>query len=277
VPISVDGGDEIESSSPRVPTSRPVSSGAMAAPCRKWRSEPPRRSRRDSAKRQRPQTPPPAPAATTRHEATRASLLGAHVILEADDAAFVSLPSPGRPSLQLLRRVRTADVAGARRGGGIRPTRLFISPIILYDYPAIGPRRVPARSLTPLRSMRSSRCGFMTLTDEEKAEARATDAAAALIIDRCDAMTPEELQQLHGVLRDPLRMARGVEGADDLLGFGTPARVDRLRPLVRAGSWAVDDGVPSFVTPPDLDDESLGARNAPWWDPGVDGAVSPSN
>ena len=31
----------------------------------------------------------------------------------------------------------------------------------------------------------------MTLTDEEKAEARATDPRAAAIIDRCDAMPPE--------------------------------------------------------------------------------------
>ena len=43
----------------------------------------------------------------------------------------------------------------------------------------------------------------MTMTDEEKAEARATDPRAAAIIDRCDAMSPAELQQLHGVFRDP--------------------------------------------------------------------------
>ena len=43
----------------------------------------------------------------------------------------------------------------------------------------------------------------MTITDDEKAAARATDPRAAAIIDRCDAMTPAELQQLHGVLRDP--------------------------------------------------------------------------
>ena len=30
----------------------------------------------------------------------------------------------------------------------------------------------------------------MTMTDDEKAEARATDPRAAAIIDRCDAMTP---------------------------------------------------------------------------------------
>jgi hypothetical protein len=43
----------------------------------------------------------------------------------------------------------------------------------------------------------------MTMTDEEKAQARATDRLAAQIIDRCDAMSPEAMQRLHGVLRDP--------------------------------------------------------------------------
>jgi hypothetical protein len=43
----------------------------------------------------------------------------------------------------------------------------------------------------------------MTLTDEEKAQARATDARAAAIIDRCDTMTPAQLQRLHAVLREP--------------------------------------------------------------------------
>ena len=43
----------------------------------------------------------------------------------------------------------------------------------------------------------------LTLTDAEKAEARSTDARAAAIIERCENMTAEELQQLHGILRNP--------------------------------------------------------------------------
>ena len=48
----------------------------------------------------------------------------------------------------------------------------------------------------------------LTLTDEEKAQARATDPRAAAIIDRCEQLSPEELQRLHGVLRDPHERAR---------------------------------------------------------------------
>ena len=49
------------------------------------------------------------------------------------------------------------------------------------------------------------------MTDEEKAEARATDPRAREIIDRCDQLAPEALQQLHGILRQPR-----VDGVDPL-------------------------------------------------------------
>ena len=57
------------------------------------------------------------------------------------------------------------------------------------------------------------------MTEEEKAEARATDPQAAAIIERCERMTPEELQRLHGVLRDP-REGRTLPGAGPVLGVG---------------------------------------------------------
>ena len=41
----------------------------------------------------------------------------------------------------------------------------------------------------------------LTLTDDEKAEARATDPRAAEIIDAVDAMPPEILERLHGAIR----------------------------------------------------------------------------
>jgi hypothetical protein len=43
----------------------------------------------------------------------------------------------------------------------------------------------------------------LTLTEQEKLEARATDARAAAIVDRVDAMPPEVLRRLHGAIRSP--------------------------------------------------------------------------
>src|SRR6185312_221801 len=66
---------------------------------------------------------------------------------------------------------------------------------------------------------------IMTMTDEEKAQARATDPLAAGIIDRCDSMSPEEMLGLHGVLRDPHAGGRAERIPD------VPAGVDWWDPL----------------------------------------------
>ncbi|MER7975397.1 hypothetical protein ABTX35_41440, partial [Streptomyces sp. NPDC096080] len=78
------------------------------------------------------------------------------------------------------------------------------APIILYDHPEIaeqsGGALFDSTEIDEILTLR-----VMTMTEREKAEARATDPRAREIIDRCDAMAPGELQQLHGLLRDPGR------------------------------------------------------------------------
>ena len=79
---------------------------------------------------------------------------------------------------------------------------LLISPIILYDHPEVAEQSDTALfDCTEIDEILTLR--VMTMTDEEKAQARATDPRAAQIIDQCDAMSPEAMARLHGVLRDP--------------------------------------------------------------------------
>ena len=54
----------------------------------------------------------------------------------------------------------------------------------------------------------------LTLTDEEKAEARGTDPRAAAIVDRCDDMPPEVWARLHGAIRFVAPSSRPVADAD---------------------------------------------------------------
>jgi hypothetical protein len=54
----------------------------------------------------------------------------------------------------------------------------------------------------------------LTLTDGEKAAARATDPRAAAVVDRCEAMTPQELARLHGAVRDPGWLAPAAPAGD---------------------------------------------------------------
>ena len=79
---------------------------------------------------------------------------------------------------------------------------LLVSPIILYDHPEVAEQSNTALyDCTEIDEILTLR--VMTMTDEEKAQARATDPRAAQIIDQCDAMSPEAMARLHGVLRDP--------------------------------------------------------------------------
>lgn len=204
-----------------------------------------------------------------RDEATQSSLLSTHLVLEAKDAAFVSLLEPPEDLMNEARSCRNHRCWPVLAGVEGSTDALLISPIILYDYPAVAPES--AGSLfdsTEIDEILTLR--VLTLTDAEKAEARATDPAAAAIIDRCESMTPEQLQLLHGALRDP----QGVSGWNE-----QTERVDVsegwavMSPSPGSDPFAMD--VPSFVTPvdgePRVDDESM-----PWWDPGVDASVSPT-
>jgi hypothetical protein len=90
---------------------------------------------------------------------------------------------------------------------------LLVSPIILYDHPEVAEQSDTALfDCTEIDEILTLR--VMTMTDDEKAQARATDPRAAHIIDQCDAMSPEVMARLHGVLRDPHspEIGSGFEG-----------------------------------------------------------------
>ncbi|MBV7672643.1 hypothetical protein STHAL_24650 [Streptomyces halstedii] len=172
--------------------------------------------------------------------ACRASLIGAHLILDAHDAAFVSLLEPPDEAAAAAGRCRQRRcwpvLAGAR---GSTDTVLG-APIILYDYPEVAEQSAGALfDSTEIDEILTLR--VMTMTEKEKAEARATDPRAREIIDRCDGMSESGMRQLHGLLRDP----RAETAAPDTFGTdGAPWWDPASDADVRPGSDAVVvDGV----------------------------------
>jgi hypothetical protein len=173
-------------------------------------------------------------ASADRDSAMRRSLVAVHTLLAVDDASFVSLlePAPG---------IEDA-VAGCSNDGtfpvliGDETSRdvMLSSPIILYDFPAVAPESVgqfcDSTEIDEILALR-----VMTLTDEEKAEARGTDPRAAAIVDRCDDIPAEIWSRLHGAVRS-------------------------LRPVDPA---------------PDRSAEAETEQTVPWWDPGQDSAFDP--
>jgi hypothetical protein len=166
-----------------------------------------------------------------RPEALRHSLVAAHTLIALTGGTFVSLLDPpewARPGVEACENLRTWPVL-------IEDDVVLSSPIILEDRPQIAPESpgdlFDATEIDEILSLRT-----MTLTDEEKREARATDPRAAKIIDRVDAMPPELLDRLHGAIRSPGPRRGWDDGPDE---------------------------VPVFST------------DKPWWDPGADASFSP--
>lgn len=143
-----------------------------------------------------------APPAVDKDAAIATSLIGTHVLTEVRGGEFVSLLEPPPEAAAAVARCRRHRCFPVLAGPADARDLMLISPIILYDHPEIAEQSDGALyDSTEIDEILTLR--IMTMTDEEKAQARATDPLAAQIIDRCDTMSPEALLNLHGVLRDP--------------------------------------------------------------------------
>ena len=142
------------------------------------------------------------PPVADKETAIATSMIGTHVIGEVVGGEFVSLLEPPESAGAAVGRCRQHRCFPVLAGKPGERDLLLVSPIILYDHPEIaeqsGGSLFDSTEIDEILTLR-----VMTMTDEEKAQARATDPLAAQIIDRCDSMSPESMQQLHGVLRNP--------------------------------------------------------------------------
>lgn len=140
---------------------------------------------------------PPAPRA----DVQRRTLCSTHAVLHLAGGAFVSLTDPPAP----LRRAADGCVnAGAWPVlVGEPPARetLLCAPIILADYPRVAPES-PGDLFDGGEIDQLLILNILALTDEEKAEARASDPLAREVLERTEALTPEQLMALHGTIRE---------------------------------------------------------------------------
>ena len=129
-------------------------------------------------------------------------MIGTHLLIEATAGQFVSLLEPPDSAADAVATCRQHRCFPVLAGAPDDRDLVLVSPIILYDHPEIAEQSEGALyDSTEIDEILTLR--VMTMTDEEKAEARATDPLAAKIIDRCDSMSPEAMLNLHGVLRNP--------------------------------------------------------------------------
>ena len=135
-----------------------------------------------------------------RDEVLMRSLVSAHLVLGVSDGNFVSLLEPPRDRQQLAEQCQNAGWWPILVGEPGQRDTMLVSPIILYDYPQIAKESAgdlfDGTEIDEILSLR-----IMTLTEEEKKEIRASDERARLILERTDAMPPEQFMKLHGVVR----------------------------------------------------------------------------
>jgi hypothetical protein len=175
--------------------------------------------------------------------AIRSSLIGAHLLIKSSEAQFVSLLEPPATAAEAAAGCRQHRCWPVLAGLPGSTDVVLGSPIILYDHPEVAPESAGALfDSTEIDEILTLR--IMTMTDDEKAEARATDPRAREIIDRCEQMTPEALQQLHGTLRQPR-----AEAADPV-----PLRDAAIHSII----WS-----------------DPAEQTTPWWDPSADESVRP--
>jgi hypothetical protein len=130
------------------------------------------------------------------------SMIGTHLISEVIGGQFVSLLEPPPGAVDAVSRCSQHRCFPVLAGPPGTQDMLLVSPIILYDHPEVAEQsNTTLYDCTEIDEILTLR--VMTMTDEEKAQARATDPRAAQIIDQCDAMSPDAMARLHGVLRDP--------------------------------------------------------------------------
>ena len=135
-----------------------------------------------------------------REEALEQTLVSTHTILRAEDGEFVSLMDPPEELAgfaEECENVKTWPVLAGEEGD---KRTILSSPIILYDYPKIAPES-PGDLFDGGEIDQLLTLSILSLTDEEKKEARATDPRVREILDRSEALTNEQFMSLHGAVR----------------------------------------------------------------------------
>jgi hypothetical protein len=216
----------------------------------------------------------PAAEMQTRSDGLRHALIAAHSLIGVPGGTFLSMTDGPEWAAGAVADCQNIGTWPVLAGPDDCRDLLLSSPVILYDHPEVAAESAgnlfDATEIDEILTLRT-----LTLTDDEKRQARATDSRAAELMDRLDDLPPEMLERMHGAIRY-LRSAPAGEGQQPMpvlptLAQSVPAQAGPARSgPVRSGPVRSAEGEPDWPEPEITDRPSV-----PWWDPGADASVSP--
>jgi hypothetical protein len=138
------------------------------------------------------------------------SFVSTHTILQVHQGTFITLMDPPKTLKTIAQGCHNLHTWPVLVGNEGECDTMLSSPIILYDYPQIAPESPgPLFDGTEIDEILTLR--IMTLTDEEKEEMRQGDERAREILERTEALSPEQFMKLHGVIRSMRPVNEGSE------------------------------------------------------------------
>jgi hypothetical protein len=158
----------------------------------------------------------PFPTAGPRERALRRTLCSTHTVLRVGEGgAFVSLTDPPPTLREAAQACENQGSWPVLVGEAGRRDTLLSSPIILEDHPRIAPES-PGDLFDGGEIDQLLILNLLSLTEEEKAEVRASDPRAREMLDRCEGLTRDQLMRLHGrtVRTSQVRGAAPGEGRE---------------------------------------------------------------
>ena len=138
---------------------------------------------------------------TDREAALRRTCCSTHVVLALDGGGFVSLTDPPAHARAAAAACRNEGCWPVLVGAPGSSDRVLASPVILEDHPRVAPES-PGDLFDGGEIDGMLVLNILALTDEEKAEMRASDPRTREILERTEALTPEQRMRLHGAIRE---------------------------------------------------------------------------
>lgn len=137
-----------------------------------------------------------------RDKAQRRAFASTHAILSVSDGAFISSIDPPDELRAAAAACENQGVWPVLAGDEEARDMVLASPIILYDFPQIAAESpgdlFDATEIDEILVLR-----ILAMTDAEKREMAGADERARALLERTQALGPEERAKLHGALREP--------------------------------------------------------------------------